>query len=148
MVPLFAADKPATSRWAALFLLRCGREGKLDTTAVLPAPIEVRSKGMADRASDLNERNYGEGRANWTTGMATGRVGEGDNGSDERMRQDICDRLVQLGPVDCTEIGVTVVNGVVMLDGTVPTDDLKQRVFDVVSTIAGVETIESRLQVG
>ncbi len=103
---------------------------------------------MTDRASDLNYRNYGEGRDSWTAGTATGRVAEGDNGNDERMRQDICDRLVQFGTPDCTAIGVSVVNGVVMLEGNVATDELKQRIFDVVSTVAGVETIESRLQLG
>ncbi len=103
---------------------------------------------MTDRASDLDQRNYGDGRTSWTAGRATGRVGEGDNGIDERMRQDVCDRLMQLGPVDCTQIGVSVVNGIVMLEGTVPTDEFKQRVLDAVSAVAGVETIESRLQIG
>lgn len=103
---------------------------------------------MTDRSSDLNYRNYGEGHDQWTAGRVMGRVGEGDNGVDERMREDVCDRLMQLGPVDCTRIGVTVVNGIVILEGTLPTDDFKERVLNTVSTVAGVETIENRLQVG
>jgi osmotically-inducible protein OsmY len=38
-------------------------------------------------------------------------------------------------------------NGVVQLEGTLPNEDFKQRVLDVVSTVAGTDQIQSRLQI-
>jgi osmotically-inducible protein OsmY len=103
---------------------------------------------MTDHQSDFGRRSYEGAEGEWSTERVMGRVGEGDNGSDERIREDVCDRLMQLGPVDCTEIGVTVTNGLVRIDGTLPSDEWKQRVFDVVSTVKGVDRIESHLRVG
>jgi osmotically-inducible protein OsmY len=102
---------------------------------------------MTERNSDLEYRNYGEGQDNWTTGRTMGRVGEGDNGTDERIREDICDRLMQLGPVDCTAVDVSVAAGVVTLGGTLPTADFRQRVLDVVTSIAGVQSVNDKLKV-
>jgi osmotically-inducible protein OsmY len=98
-------------------------------------------------ASDFQRRSYEDANGGWTTGSVKGRISEGANVSDERLREDICDRLMQMGPVDCTEIDVSVNNGVVQLEGTLPNEDFKQRVLDVVSTVAGTDQIESRLQI-
>jgi osmotically-inducible protein OsmY len=99
-------------------------------------------------ASDFHRRSYDDANGDWSTGSIKGRISEGANVSDEQMREDICDRLMQMGPVDCTQIDVSVNNGVVQLEGSLPTEDFKQRVLDVVSTVAGTDQIESRLRVG
>lgn len=82
----------------------------------------------------------------YQTGTANGRTSEGENASDERIRQDVCDRLMQFGPVDCTQVDVSVENGAVMLTGQLGTDDFVERVEDVVRSVAGVRKVENRLR--
>jgi osmotically-inducible protein OsmY len=66
---------------------------------------------------------------------------------DERIREDVCDRLMQLGPADCTDIDVDVLDGVVTLRGPIYSDEAKQRATAVVQSVAGVRSVENNLQV-
>lgn len=67
--------------------------------------------------------------------------------SDERIREDICDRLAVSPDVDPTEIEVTVDAGEVTLTGVVVDRQMKFIAEDIADDIAGVHEIHNQLRV-
>lgn len=65
----------------------------------------------------------------------------------ERIREDVCDRLMQFGPEDCSTIDVSVRNGIVTVGGTLATRAMRDRAVEVVSSVAGVQGVENQLRV-
>lgn len=102
---------------------------------------------MTEREGDYTNSNREEIPGNWST---IGRSGgtDAEHRPDERIRQDVCDRLMQFGPVDCIEIDVDVVDGAVLLRGDVAGRDVSSRVEEVVRSVLGVRSIDNRLSVG
>lgn len=76
-----------------------------------------------------------------------GRGPKGYRRSDERIREDVCDRLADDSRVDATEIEVMVKDGEVTLAGTVCTRDEKRRGEDLAETISGVRDVHNNLRV-
>jgi osmotically-inducible protein OsmY len=72
----------------------------------------------------------------------------GEERPDERIREDVCDRLMQLGPADCTEIDVDVLDGVVTLRGAIPGDEAKNKAATVVQSVVGVRSVTNDLRIG
>lgn len=68
--------------------------------------------------------------------------------SDERIREDINDRLSDDPFVDATDIEVTVSNADVTLTGTVDHRSTKRRAEDIAEAVSGVQNVENRLRVG
>jgi osmotically-inducible protein OsmY len=113
------------------------------------------------RAGQAYEPDYGRaGSRNWREenwyhanelGGAASYHGRGPAGyvrSDERIREDVCDRLTDHPHVDASAIDVSVQNGVVTLQGQVPERQMKHRAEDCVEHISGVKDVENRLRVG
>ena len=76
-------------------------------------------------------------------------VGRGPNGytrSDERIREDICDRLTQHGLIDASQVEVTVANGEVTLRGHVSDRESKRRAEDVAESVFGVNDVRNELR--
>src|SRR5690606_41957621 len=76
--------------------------------------------------------------------------GHGPSGytrSDERIMEDACDALTQDWGVDARQISVTVSNGEVTLDGTVPSRQQKRRAEDCVDDLSGVTHVQNNLRV-
>lgn len=71
----------------------------------------------------------------------------GEERPDERIREDVCDRLTQLGPVDCTEIDVDVLDGVVTLRGAIRSNEAKAKAVSVVESVVGVRSITNDLRI-
>jgi hypothetical protein len=67
--------------------------------------------------------------------------------SDDRIREDVCERLTENGEVDATDIDVSVAGGEVMLSGTVATRVQKRLAEDIASTPTGVLEVHNRLRV-
>ena len=67
---------------------------------------------------------------------------------DERIREDINDRMTEDPYLDARDIEVHVENGVVTLTGSVPERYQRRRVQDIVETVPGVRGIHNRLTVG
>jgi hypothetical protein len=65
---------------------------------------------------------------------------------DERIHEEICDRLTAHGAIDATGIEVHVDTGEVTLDGTVPDRRTKRLAEAVVDTVRGVVDIHNRLR--
>jgi osmotically-inducible protein OsmY len=78
-----------------------------------------------------------------------GFAGKGPKGyvrSDERVREDVCDRLSDDDEVDASDITVTVKDGEVTLDGTVETRQAKHRAEDICDSVSGVRDVHNRLR--
>ena len=67
--------------------------------------------------------------------------------SDERIREDIYERLLQDSYVDCSNITVAVSSGVVTLEGTVPERHMKHQVENIADDCSGVKDIDNKLRV-
>jgi len=67
--------------------------------------------------------------------------------SDERIRDDVNDRLTDDYRVDARNITATVDNGEVTLNGTVTSRDQKRRAEDCVEDVSGVKHVQNNLRV-
>ncbi len=77
--------------------------------------------------------------------------------SDERIREEICERLSQpFGEIegdelssmlDASDVTVSVAGGLVTLEGTVPERRMKHYIEDLVDACPGVQDIENRIRV-
>jgi osmotically-inducible protein OsmY len=81
------------------------------------------------------------------SGAHRGRGPKGYTRSDERIREDINDRLSDDSYLDATEIDVTVNNGEVTLTGTVENRIDKRRAEDLADDISGVKNVQNQLRV-
>jgi len=122
---------------------------------------EWRDSTTGYKASNPNERGWferaGDEVASWFGDPdATRRremddhTGHGPSGytrSDERILEDVCDELTDDWAVDARKIQVTVANGDVTLEGTVPSREQKKRAEDCVDDISGVKNVQNNLRV-
>jgi hypothetical protein len=101
---------------------------------------------------------YGEqtslqsGPRSWNVRTATGdpRTRRGPKNykrSDERIREDVCERLADHEDIDATEIEVRVEGGEVYLSGSVDTRREKHLAEDVAATVMGVTDVTNGLRV-
>ena len=91
----------------------------------------------AQRRRDMDERE----------GQFKGKGPKGYTRSDDRIKEDVNDRLSDDSQVDASEIDVTVNNSDVTLTGTVNTRWEKRRAEDVAEFVSGVKNVENRLRV-
>ena len=68
--------------------------------------------------------------------------------SDERIKDDINDRLSDDPYLDASDIEVTVTNGEVTISGTVDERSAKRRAEDLAEAVSGVKNVENRIRVG
>ncbi|NOV24825.1 BON domain-containing protein [Cupriavidus necator] len=83
-------------------------------------------------------------------GQHAGRRATGPKGyrrSDERVREDVCERLAMNPYIDVGEVTVEVANGVVTLDGTVSERREKYVVEEIADAVFGVTEVDNRLRV-
>ncbi|MGE7137094.1 BON domain-containing protein [Luteibacter sp. NPDC031894] len=99
-------------------------------------------------------RDFGrgdEGRREWSgSGYPGGFRGVGPKGyerGDERIREDICERLTEHDAIDASAIEVRVSEGVVHLSGEVPERYMKHLAEDAVADAVGVKDVENTLRV-
>ena len=67
--------------------------------------------------------------------------------SDERIREDVCERLTDDHYVDATDIEVNVQNGIVTLSGSVDDRGAKRRAEDVAESVSGVSDVQNQIRV-
>jgi hypothetical protein len=68
--------------------------------------------------------------------------------SDERMKEDISERLYRAYHIDSSEVVVEVRAGKVTLEGAVPSRHMKHAIEDMVDDCPGVTEIDNRIRVG
>ena len=67
--------------------------------------------------------------------------------SDERIHEDICERLVADHRLEVEDVSVHVERGVVRLEGTVPVRRMKHEIEDIAAYCPGVNEVENRIRV-
>lgn len=85
------------------------------------------------------------GRRQW--GRHSGRGPKNYTRSDDRIREDINDRLTEDPEIDATEIDVKVSNCEVTLTGTVDSREEKRRAEDCAESVSGVKNVQNNLRV-
>jgi osmotically-inducible protein OsmY len=80
-------------------------------------------------------------------GPYTGVGPKGYQRSDQRIYEDVCERLTQHGQVDARNIHVNVKDGEVTLDGTVRDRQTKRMAEDVADHISGVKDVHNQLRI-
>jgi hypothetical protein len=67
--------------------------------------------------------------------------------SDERIREDLCDRIAAALHVDSSDVTVDVAGGKVVLEGTVPDRRMKHVIEDMADACPGVHDVDNRIRV-
>lgn len=93
---------------------------------------------------DDNDRSRGESRIE---GGHRGRGPKDYQRSEDRIREDVCDRLADDDYVDASDIQVQVTGNEVVLSGHVRSREQKRRAEDVVERVSGVRHVENRIRV-
>jgi osmotically-inducible protein OsmY len=111
-------------------------------------PSSAHSDGRGHEGGGRGTQRF-EGR---TSGGQPGRgrfygtMPKGYSRSDERIREDVCDRLSH-GHIDPSDVSVTVQEGVVTLEGFVISRSEKFHAEEVADSVLGVKDVENRLRV-
>lgn len=95
-----------------------------------------------DRVSARGEQGYGR-----QFGGYAGRGPKDYKRADERIREDVCDRLSQDDDVDASEITVRVESGEVTLEGSVETRRQKHQAEEVAADVLGVSDVHNHVRV-
>jgi BON domain len=101
-------------------------------------------RGDADAARRLAGADTGALRA----ASHRGRGPKGYRRSDERIREDVSDRLTEDSGVDASGIEVGVRDGEVTLSGTVGDRRARRRAEDLAESVAGVAHVQNNLRLG
>lgn len=72
---------------------------------------------------------------------------EGYQRSDDRLREDISERLMQARYIDSSDVTVAVSGAKVVLEGTVPERRMKHAIEDLADACPGVQDIENKIRV-
>jgi osmotically-inducible protein OsmY len=111
-------------------------------------------RGWFDRASDEVSSWFGdeeaERRRRWDKireGKYRGRGPKGYRRSDERIKEDINDRLTDYPYLDASEIVVSVKDSEVTLSGTVDNRSDKRTAEDIAESVSGVRNVQNSLRV-
>jgi hypothetical protein len=108
--------------------------------------------------SDMEDRqstNYGYGATGSSSFGSMSRSGSSHRGkgpkdyrrSDDRIREDVSDKLADDDRVDASEIEVMVNNAEVTLTGTVDSREAKRRAEDVAEQVSGVQHVQNNIRV-
>ena len=109
-------------------------------------------RGFWDKASDEVQSWMGDEEARKRRSMDhephhRGRGPRGYARSDERINEDVHDRLTEDWVLDASDITVSVSGGEVTLDGTVDSRQDKRRAEDIVDDVSGVGHVQNNLRV-
>jgi osmotically-inducible protein OsmY len=103
--------------------------------------MKTRAVACVNSNTKVREFEHEEG------GGFSGRGPKGYRRSDERIREDVCDRLADDPRIDASDVEVTVNQGEVILSGTIHSRQEKRTSEDLIETISGVRDIQNNLRV-
>lgn len=134
---LYTGPHPDAPRYA-------GPEFMTDNVSASYGRDEPYHHGWRD---DDGGQGYGYGGGNDMSPSASlrGRGPKNYLRSDERIREDLCERLTDDPFIDAGDITIEVKNGVVTLTGSVEARHLKHRVEDLADHCSGVKDIDNKL---
>ena len=94
-----------------------------------------------DRYRDVDDR------ARFERPSYRGRGPKNYQRSDERIREDVCERLTADDDIDASDLEVTVAAGVVTLSGEVDHRHDKRRAEDIAESVRGVRDVENHIRI-
>jgi hypothetical protein len=97
--------------------------------------------GAWNREHDVNRER------DWMTGRYTGRGPRNYQRSDERIREDICERFTENSQLDPSDVEIRVQSGDVTLDGTVNDRWMKRTAEDLAEGVSGVRAVHNLIRV-
>jgi len=100
--------------------------------------------------TDYTSDPYADSRWKTTSpaiGQYTGRGPRGYKRGDERIREDVCDRLTDDARIDASDIDIAVKDAEVTLAGSVRTREEKRYAEDLIERISGVRDVNNHLKV-
>ena len=109
---------------------------------------EMPSRGEYSDESAMSYEN--QNRRDYRAATPTPRYPRGPKGyqrSDERLKEDISERLMEAYHIDSSEVLVEVRGAKVSLEGTVPSRHMKHAIEDLVDRCPGVLDIDNRIRV-
>jgi hypothetical protein len=117
----------------------------------LPYADREPNHGRYDRSRSFwgNEEHNAGSRSVGPLGRRAGNYGKGPKGytrSDERIREDVSDRLSDDDEIDASDITVTVSRGEVKLEGSVEDRYSKHRAEDIAESVSGVRDVANHLR--
>lgn len=98
------------------------------------------------RGAWAGDWEYASGQGQRRYGPIRGRGPKNYTRPDDRIYEDVCDRLTEDAAVDASDITVRVERGEVSLSGTVPTRDQKWRAEECAEQVAGVREVVNLLR--
>lgn len=104
--------------------------------------------GDRARSDSYSGGGYASGERSGRSGSFTGRGPRGYQRSDDRIREDVCDRLAEDPWIDAGDIEVSVRSGEVTLSGSVRDRSDKHRAEDMIENVSGVRDVHNQLRVG
>jgi osmotically-inducible protein OsmY len=107
-------------------------------------------RSYGDRNTYTPTDPYGGSRWNQpspVTGQYAGRGPRGYKRGDERIREDVCDRLTDDPRIDASDLDVEVKDGEVTLAGSVRSREEKRVAEDLIERISGVRDVNNNLKV-
>lgn len=112
-----------------------------------------RDRDWWDKASDEvaswfgNDEAERRRRTDKREGPHRGKGPKGYSRTDDRIREDINERLYHDSHVDASEVEIKVENGEAVISGAVDSREAKRRIEDIAESIPGVRDVENRLKV-
>ena len=99
--------------------------------------------GFSQPGGGFGQQSYSSGR-----GSMMGKGPKGYTRSDERIREDVCDRLSYGSHSNAENVEVHVKQGEVTLTGTVDDRQAKRHIEDVAENVMGVKQVHNQLRIG
>jgi osmotically-inducible protein OsmY len=111
---------------------------------------QPRGRDWLDQELYESQRYRGQGSGYDMWAMAGPHAGRGPRGyqrSDERIKEDICDRMSQHGQLDASDIEIRVMNAEVTIAGTVTDRQAKRLAEDIAESVSGVREVHNQVRV-
>jgi hypothetical protein len=127
-------------------------EGPRRRTTAMQGYNDVLAGYRSDRVAGYGEEPHGE----WSPPRLGRPLSErerrrtgpkGYRRTDERIREDLCERLAHSGRLDVSDVEVAVEGGVVTLTGSVPERQQKYLLEDIAEEVFGVEDVRNEVRV-
>ena len=108
------------------------------------------NRGREENRGEAQRRTSGGQGSQGFRGSAGPHSGKGPSGyqrPDNRIMEDVCERLTQHGQIDSRNVEIQVDNGEVKLSGTVRNKNEKRLAEDVAEGVTGVKNVENNIKV-
>jgi hypothetical protein len=121
-----------------------GAYGQQQGSGYGPQGYGAQSGGMSGYGS-MGGRSFGQGSMQGRSQQRRGP--RGWERSDERIKDDVCERIYNSDDFDASDVTVEVRSGVVTLDGTVSERRARYMLEDLAEATSGVKDVENRVRV-